>query len=163
MTSFPEPGNEVIQDGGRKRKGRHLAPPPQWGSKRPPQVLVDVISDAWIKMPAPQVTSGGRWDSREDVLQTSVPSSERGRPSPKTSCRCLKLCFYFSEEIKKSIWSLASLNHSRNGSGSCPLAITGKSISLHVSTPRSMKRGVDFGKHLLYFFLTVPYNIRELL
>ena len=38
MTSFPEPetGNEVIQDGGRKRKGRHLAPPPQWGSKRPP-------------------------------------------------------------------------------------------------------------------------------
>ena len=28
-------GNEVIQDGGRKRKGRHLPPPPQWGSKRP--------------------------------------------------------------------------------------------------------------------------------
>ena len=38
MTSFPEPetGNEVIQDGGRKRKGRHLAPPPQWGSKNAP-------------------------------------------------------------------------------------------------------------------------------
>ena len=29
-------GNEVIQDGGRKRKGRHLAPPPQWGSKNAP-------------------------------------------------------------------------------------------------------------------------------
>ena len=80
--------------------------------------------------------------------------------------------FYFSIEIQKSIWSLASPNHSRNGSGSCPLATTGKSISLHVSTPRSMKRGVDFGKHLLYFFfyfmgvffiLTVLYNSLELL
>ena len=58
----------------------------------------------------------------------------------------------FSIEIQKSIWSLASPNHSRNGWGSCPLATTGKSISLHVSTPRSMKRGVDFGKHLLYIF-----------
>ena len=29
-------GNEVIQDGGRKRKGRHFAPPPQWGSKKVP-------------------------------------------------------------------------------------------------------------------------------
>ena len=43
-------------------------------------------------------------------------------------------------------------SHSWNGWGSCPLATTGKSISLHVSTPRSMKCGVDFGKHLLYFF-----------
>ena len=30
------PGNEVIQDGGRKRKGRHFPPPPQWGSKNSP-------------------------------------------------------------------------------------------------------------------------------
>ena len=36
MTSFAGTGNEVIQDGGRKRKGRHLAPPPQWGSKKVP-------------------------------------------------------------------------------------------------------------------------------
>ena len=36
--------NEVIQDGGRKQKGGHLAPPPQWGSKNSTQVLVDVIS-----------------------------------------------------------------------------------------------------------------------
>ena len=41
-------GNEVIQDGGRKRKGRHFPPPPQWGSKKPPQVLDDVISGATI-------------------------------------------------------------------------------------------------------------------
>ena len=59
MTALPLPAanlddlisgsaNEVIQDGGRKRKGRHFPPPPQWGSKRPPQVLVDVISGAAI-------------------------------------------------------------------------------------------------------------------
>ena len=36
MTSFPGSGNEVIQDGGRKRKGRHFPPPPQWGSKNSP-------------------------------------------------------------------------------------------------------------------------------
>ena len=29
-------GNEVIQDGDRKRKGRHFPPPPQWGSKNAP-------------------------------------------------------------------------------------------------------------------------------
>ena len=36
MISFPGSGNEVIQDGGRKRKGRHFPPPPQWGSKNSP-------------------------------------------------------------------------------------------------------------------------------
>ena len=29
-------GNEVIQDGGRMREGRHFPPPPQWGSKSSP-------------------------------------------------------------------------------------------------------------------------------
>ena len=33
-------GNEVIQDGRRKRKGRHFAPPPQWGSKNSPYTTV---------------------------------------------------------------------------------------------------------------------------
>ena len=38
MTSFPVSGsgNEFIQDCGRKRKGGHFPPPPQWASKRPP-------------------------------------------------------------------------------------------------------------------------------
>ena len=45
--------NEAIQDGSRMWKGRHFPPPPQWGSKRPPKVLVDVISGAAILM-APQ-------------------------------------------------------------------------------------------------------------
>ena len=35
-------GNEVIQDGRRKRKGRHFAPPPQWGSKNSPYTTADV-------------------------------------------------------------------------------------------------------------------------
>ena len=157
MTSFPQPetGNEVIQNGGRKRKGRHFPPPPQprlgWRHFRRRHL--------GFKMAAPHVTSGGCRDSREDV-----PSSERGRPSTKTSHRRLKLFFYFL----RSIWSLASPNHSRNGWGSCPLATTGRSTSLHVSTPCSMKRGVDLGKHLLYFFLNcslqytwiiVEYNV----
>ena len=34
--------NEVIQDGGRKRKGRHFAPPPQWGSKKVPYTTVHI-------------------------------------------------------------------------------------------------------------------------
>ena len=116
---------------------------------------------SWLvssKMAAPQATSGGHRDSGEDVHQTSAPSSssERGRSSPKMPCRYLTLLFYFSIDIQKCIWSLASPNHSLNDWGSCPLATTEESISLHVSTPRSMgsmKRGVDFGKHLLYFFL----------
>ena len=37
-------GNEVIQDGGRKRKGRHLAPPPQWGSKNAPYTTHGVLN-----------------------------------------------------------------------------------------------------------------------
>ena len=163
MTSFLKPRNEVNQDGGRKRKGHHLAPPPQWGSKRPPQVLVDVISGGAILESAPQVTSGGRWDSREDILQTSVPSSERGRPSPKTSLRCLKLCFYFSVEIQKRHLIASLPQPFSKWLRELPACHYGKLISLHVSTPRSMKRGVDFGKHLLYFFLTVLYNISELL
>ena len=35
--------NEVIQDGGRKRKGRHFAPPPQWGSKKVPYTTMDIL------------------------------------------------------------------------------------------------------------------------
>ena len=77
---------------------------------------------------------------------------------------------------KKSIWSLASPNHSRDGWGSCPLATTGKSISLHVSTPCPMGNcypwdmvlasgstySTFFGFYVLYF-LTVLYNSLELL
>ena len=35
---WPDSGtrDEVIQDGDRKRKGRHFAPRTQWGSKKPP-------------------------------------------------------------------------------------------------------------------------------
>ena len=43
MTSFPGSGNEVIQDGGRKRKGRHFPPPPQWGSKNSPYTTFDTV------------------------------------------------------------------------------------------------------------------------
>ena len=35
-TDVTRSGNGVIQYGDRKRKGRHLPPPPQWGSKKVP-------------------------------------------------------------------------------------------------------------------------------
>ena len=35
----------------------------------------------------------------------------------------------------------------------------GKSISLHVSTPRSMQCGVDFSKHLVYIFFFILFFI----
>ena len=72
--------------------------------------------------------------------------------------------FYFL----RSIWSLASPNHSRNGWGSCPLATTGKSISLHVSTPCLMGNCYPLGMVLtsastystFFFFLncTLQYT-----
>ena len=65
----------------------------------------------------------------------------------KTSLRCLKLFFFY---FLRSIWSLASPNHWLRELPACHY---GELISLHMSTPRSMKRGVDYGKHLLYFFL----------
>ena len=40
-------GNEVIQDGRRKRKGRHFAPPPQWGSKNSPYTTVHLEYGRW--------------------------------------------------------------------------------------------------------------------
>ena len=45
----------------------------------------------------------------------------------------------------RSIWSLASTSHSRNGWGSCPLTTMGKSISLHVSTPCPMGNCYPWG------------------
>ena len=127
LDDLSDSANEVIQDGGRKRKGHHLAPPPQWGSKRSPEVLVDVISGASIL------------ESRrlEDV-ETPVRTSFRRLSHPKKGVilvqkRPTDVLSYFY--FLRSIWSLATPNDFRNGWGSCPLATTGKSISLHMSTP----------------------------
>ena len=69
--------NEVIQDGRRKRKGRHLAPHSSIGVEKAAPGL------GWChfrrrhlesKMATAAMTSGGRRDAREDVLQTSAPS-----------------------------------------------------------------------------------------
>ena len=73
MTSFPAPANEVIQDGDRKRKGRHFAPRAAMGVEKP------APGPGWrhfrprhlgSKMARSEMTSGGR----RDVLQTSAPS-----------------------------------------------------------------------------------------
>ena len=88
MTSFPVPANEVIQDGGRKRKRRHFAPPPQQGSKKVPQVLVDVISGAAILD-----SRWRRWKWRLEDVETPVKTFYRRLPHPwvMPSCRSLTL------------------------------------------------------------------------
>ena len=107
-----------------------------------------------FKMAAVEMTSGGRRDAREDVLQTSAPSM-----SPVEVWLYLDL---------KSIWSLASPRHYPSDWVSCPLATTRK---WSVCTCRKLWKTFDFSKHLLYFFLdfiflfflTVLYNSLELL
>ena len=94
MAAFPLPAailddlilgsaNEVIQDGRRKRKGRHLAPHSSIGVEKAAPGLGwrhFRRRHLWSKMAAPQVTSGGRQDAREDVLQTSAPSMSHAVP-----------------------------------------------------------------------------------
>ena len=163
MTSFPVPTNEVTQDGDRKRKGRHFPPHSSMGiEKRAP-------GPGWrhfrrrhlgFKMATVEMTSGGRRDAREDVLQTSAPSM-----SP---VEVLTLLFSEIKKIK-SIWSLASPRHYPSDWVSCPLATTRK---WSVCTCRKLWKTFDFSKLLLYFFfwgilffffLTVLYNSLELL
>ena len=47
-------GNEVIQNGGRKRKGGHLTPPPQWGSKNSPYTTtksaIKIVETSWSQL-----------------------------------------------------------------------------------------------------------------
>ena len=159
---FRFPRNEVIQDDCWKWRGRHFPPPPQLGSKSYPQVLVDVISG-----PPSWNQDGG---ATSNVWRTSKLPWNPQKGVVLVQKHPVDLWSYFFLLFEKHLMvSLSS--HSWNGWGSCPLATTGKSISLHMSTPRSMKCGVDFGKHLLYFFLdfmfffflTVLYNSHDLL
>ena len=121
-----------------KRKGRHLPTPLQKGSKKVAHVLNDVISGAAIFDGVIQDGGAGNdvcrisrlpWRRPTDVcptLESSRPG--KGSPlSPKTSCRRL---IHFLE----SIWWLDSPSHYQNDWGSCLLATTGKSTSLHIST-----------------------------
>ena len=92
------------------------------------------------KMATAEMTSGGRRDAHEDVLQTSAPSM-----SP------VEVWLYFLVRLKKikSIWSLASPRHYPSDWVSCPLATTRK---WSVCTCRKLWKTFDFSKHLLYFF-----------
>ena len=112
------------------------------------------------KMAAVEMTSGGRRDAREDVLQTSAPSM-----SP------VEVWLYFFSEIKKkikSIWSLASPRHYPSDWVSCPLTTTRKSTSLHMSKVVKNLRlrqapTLLFFDFIFFIFLTVLYNSLELL
>ena len=111
------------------------------------------------KMAAVEMTSGGRRDAREDVLQTSAPSM-----SP------VEVWLYFLVRLKKikSIWSLASPRHYPSDWVSCPLTTTRKSTSLHMSKVVKNLRlrqapTLLFLDFIFLFFLTVLYNSLELL
>ena len=103
------------------------APGPGWRHFRPRHL--------GSKMATAAMTSGGRRDAREDVLQTSAPSK-----SPVEVWLYLDL---------KSIWSLASPRHYPSDWVSCPLATTRK---WSVCTCRKLWKTFDFSKLLLYFF-----------
>ena len=70
--------NEVIQDGNRKRKSRHLAPPPQWGRKTLPILLmVNSLrpSDAYIcvsKLTIIGSDNGLSPDRRQAIIWTNA-------------------------------------------------------------------------------------------
>ena len=110
------------------------APGPGWRHFRPRHL--------GSKMATAAMTSGGRRDAREDVLQTSAPSM-----SPVEVWLYLDL---------KSIWSLASPRHYPSDWVSCPLATTRK---WSVCTCRKLWKTFDFSKHLLYFFWILFYFI----
>ena len=157
MTSFPVPANEVIQDGDRKRKGRHFPPPSTIGvEKRAP-------GPGWrhfrrrhlgFKMAAVEMTSGGRRDAREDVLQTSAPSMP--------SCRSLTL-LRFKKHLIVSLTQALSKWLSE-----LPACYYAEVISLHMSKVVKNLR-LQQAPILLFFlfyfflFLTVLYNSLELL
>ena len=183
---FRPPLRSEEQDGGPSASGGHLGWPHsrfrKWGHPRwPPEAegppscssLLDRGRKgrprSWLtSFPAPPslIQDGG---ATSNVWRTSRRPWRR--PTDvcpiHESCRPVDVWFYLD---LRSIWSLASPNHSRNGWGSCPLATTGKSISLHVSTPcshetwcwlRQAPTLLFFG--LYFIFLTVLYNSLELL
>ena len=110
------------------------APGPGWRHFRPRHL--------GSKMATVEMTSRGRRDAREDVLQTSASSM-----SPEVVWLYLDL---------KSIWSLASPRHYPSDWVSCPLATTRK---WSVCTCRKLWKTFDFSKHLLYFFLILFFYL----
>ena len=138
MTSFPIPqmrSSKMATGSGRaailrRRRNRveKPAPGPGWRHFR--------RRHHGSKMATAEMTSGGRRDAREDVLQRSAPSM-----SPVEVWLYLDL---------KSIWSLASPRHYPSDWVSCPLATTRK---WSVCTCRKFWKTFDFSKLLLYIFL----------
>ena len=189
------------QDGGSSASGRHLGWPHfrfpwghflgsrkwphgkrKWGHPRwrpeaelPPSCHLH-LNGAPFVLPMSWMTSVGRLHRSLNVLQMSA-SHETSRADHRESKffqRHTEIPYddvWLFFWLLGSIWSLASPSHSWNDWGSCPLATTRKSISLHMSTPRLMENSYPWGMVLalastyffFFFFLTVLYNIRDLL
>ena len=152
MTSFPVPTNEVTQDGDRKRRGRHFPPHSSMGvEKRAP-------GPGWrhfrrrhlgFKMAAVEMTSGGRRDAREDVLQTSAPSM-----SP------VEVWLYWKHLIVSLTQALSKWL------SELPACYYAEVISLHMSKVVKnlrLQQAPTLLFFFFFFFLTVLYNSLELL
>ena len=174
------------QDGGSSASGRHLGWPHfrfpwghflgsrkwphgkrKWGHPRwrpeaelPPSCHLH-LNGAPFVLPMSWMTSVGRLHRSLNVLQTSA-SHETSRADHRESKffqRHTEIPYddvWLFFWLLGSIWSLASPSHSWNDWGSCPLATTRKSISLHMSTPRLMENSYPWGMVLAlastYFF-----------
>ena len=95
------------------------------------------------KMATAEMMSGGCRDAHEDVLQTSAPSM-----SP------VEVWLYWKHLIVSLTQALSKWL------SELPACYYAEVISLHMS---KVVKTFDFSKLLLYFFLTVLYNILELL
>ena len=144
MTSFAGTRNEVIQDGDRKRKGRHFPPPPQWRSKNAPQVLDDVISGLTMLD-----QRWRRWKWRLEDVETPVKTSYRRLPHPwvMPSCRSLTL-LRFKKHLIVSLTQALSKWLSE-----LPACYYAEVISLHMSKVVKNIRLQQAPTLLFFFFL----------
>ena len=108
-------GNEVIQDGDRKRKGRHLAPPPQWGLKNAPYTTMILrmhiknlqIDTVQINSYTETERSSGRLPRSSLGMSKRLPSpSMIGTPIPAKSILTSKA--FFLDLFKRLIINLAT-------------------------------------------------------
>ena len=93
------------------------------------------------------MTPIGRPDSREDVLQTSVQSSERGHPSPSYFLLFEKhLIVILTQPFSKWLKKLPACHYGE-------VDQSARVNTLPLGKLLSMEQGVGFSKHLLYFFI----------
>ena len=156
-------GNEVIQDGGLKRKGRHLAPPPQWDRK--------TLHRSWLtSFPAPP-----SWNQDAGATSNVWRTSELPWNPQKGIVLVQKrpvdiwsYFFYFSIEIKKKHLIVSLPQPLVEGVARLPLRGSWSVCTCQHHVPwnvvlTSASTYSTFLGFYVFIFLTVHYNSLELL